>query len=175
MITKNDDLLGTLIHDVAHLLRLDIDRRLSSHNLTRVKWLALGIIHENGPMTQAELAAQLELGHASVGRLVDRLEERGFVTRRADPNDRRSYLLSETRSAKTLLKELSGMSTELREEALKNVAPSDIKTLSKSLKKVKANLKTAATTLPALAACLVISSQKFSEGSEYLLSSGIPL
>ena len=73
MITKHDDLLGTLIHDVAHLLRLDIDRRLKDHNLTRVKWLALGIIANQPHLTQRELAEKMELGNAAVGRLVDRL------------------------------------------------------------------------------------------------------
>lgn len=140
MITKHDDLLGTLIHDVAHLLRLEIDRRLNDYNLTRVKWLALGIIHHKGPVTQSELASELELGEASVGRLVDRLVERNFVVRGKDPRDRRSYKLRLTTQADVLLEELDGTAASLREDTLNALSDTEIKALNSGLLKLKDNL-----------------------------------
>lgn len=150
MITKNDDLLGTLIHDVAHLLRHDIDRRLEPHNLTRVKWLALGVLARNGALTQAELAQKMELGNATVGRLVDRLEDRGFVARAPDENDRRSYQVSVTQSAKDLLKNLDATGAEFRKDTLESLSDAEIIGLNKGLLKLKENLKTKAATACAL-------------------------
>lgn len=141
MITKDDDLLGTLIHDVAHLLRFEIDKRLKPHNLTRVKWLALGILKRHPTLTQVELAEKLELGAASVGRLVDRLEERGFVTREADPNDRRSYRLHLTEEAISLLRDLDGLADSLRADTLDNFSEDEVETLNAGLSKLKRNLK----------------------------------
>lgn len=144
MITKHDDLLGTLIHDVAHLLRHEIDRRLKPHNLTRVKWLALGIIANNPGLTQAELAQKLELGNAAVGRLVDRLEQRQFIIRKPDPDDRRAYRLTLTKPAKNLLDHLKDTATKLRVDVLNGFSDNEVKTLNRGLYKLEKNLKSIA-------------------------------
>jgi len=141
MITKHDDLLGTLIHDVAHLLRLDIDRRVKAHNLTRIKWLALGVIHNRPEITQAELASELELGAAAVGRLVDRLGDRGFVIRSASSRDRRAHLLHLTPKAETLIVELDGTASALREETLAGLTDREISKLNSGLNRLKTNLQ----------------------------------
>jgi DNA-binding MarR family transcriptional regulator len=159
MITKTDDLLGTLIHDVAHLLRHDIDARLEPHNLTRVKWLALGIIDHQGPMTQSDLAAEMELGAASVGRLVDRLVERGFVIRSQHPEDRRSYRLSLSKTAEALLKELDGTAAQLRQDTLHALSDAEIQSLNSGLLKLKNNLKARALVASVV---LFVSAQKLS-------------
>ena len=144
MITKHDDLLGTLIHDVAHLLRLDIDRRVAPHNLTRTKWLALGVIHHNPGLSQAVLASELELGAAAVGKLVDRLEDRGFVMRTSAPGDRRARTLSLTPIAEKLVTELDATTHELKEDVLDGLSEREVKLLNQGLNKLKKNLQRAA-------------------------------
>ena len=89
MIGKDDNSLGALLHDVAHLLRKKVDREVEPYNLTRAKWQALGVLDRKEGLTQTELAGELELGVATVGRLVERLEARGFIERRPDPIDAR--------------------------------------------------------------------------------------
>jgi len=170
MITKQDDLLGTLIHDVAHLLRLDIDRRLVEHNLTRVKWLALGILQKRGALTQSELSERLELGAASVGRLVDRLEDRGFVMREQDPEDRRSYRLVLTDTARTLLKELEGTSTSLREDTLHSLTKTEVSSLNSGLLKLKKNLQSRAAAIVAITSLTALKSASYSEALSTMAS-----
>lgn len=146
MITKHDDLLGTLIHDVAHLLRLEIDQRVESKNLTRTKWLALGIIDANPGLSQSELAIELELGAAAVGRLVDRLVARNFVERRSTDSDRRAYQLYLTRDARKLITKLDGVSAQLRKDVLRGLEDEDVSRLTHGLQQLKKNLQ--AQTLP---------------------------
>lgn len=141
MIGKDNDLLGSLIHDVAHLLRLDIDERLKDHNLTRVKWLALGVVQDSPHISQADLAASMELGSATVGRLVDRLVERGFLVRENDPDDRRSYLLSLTPLATQTIKALNDVPAALRTDALRGLTKADTASLRHCLVQMKTNLK----------------------------------
>lgn len=141
MITKHDDLLGTLIHDVAHLLRLEIDQRVESKNLTRTKWLALGIIDANPGLSQSELAIELELGAAAVGRLVDRLVARNFVERRSTESDRRAYQLYLTRDARKLITKLDGVATQLRKDLLRGLDDEDVSCLTNGLQQLKKNLQ----------------------------------
>jgi DNA-binding MarR family transcriptional regulator len=154
MITKHDDLLGTLVHDVAHLLRHEIDRRLQPYNLTRAKWLALGIIANRPHLTQSELAVELELGNAAVGRLIDRLIGRGFIVREDNPDDRRAYRLVVTEEATELLKELEAIGSDLRSDLLAPFSEHNIKQLNSGLTKLKKQLK--ATSAAALSALMLM-------------------
>ena len=167
---KQDDLLGTLIHDVAHLLRLDIDRRLVEHNLTRVKWLALGILQKRGALTQSELSERMELGAPSVGRLVDRLEERGFVMREQDPDDRRSYRLVLMDTAMALLKELEGTSTSLREDTLHSLNDTEVSSLNSGLLKLKKNLRSRVTVIIAVTSLTAFKTTNYSEAFSTMAS-----
>lgn len=170
MITKHDDLLGTLVHDVAHLLRLDIDRRVAPFNLTRIKWLALGIIHRNPGLTQAEVAAELELGAAAVGRLIDRLGDRGFVLRSQSPDDRRAYLLSLTPAAEKLVHSLDETAHSLRHELLEGFSDKEVSALNRGLSKLKSNLQKASA---AVAAMVPIRAETCTELQTTLLSANL--
>lgn len=141
MIQSPHDILGTLVHDVAHLLRLEIDRRVRGHGLTRGKWRALHILGEGRQLTQSELAGRLGLGAAATGRLVDRLVRRGFVERRPDPGDRRAYRLGLTDRAAAVLDELEGMSSGLGGELLDGLSADELASLGGGLRKLKKTLQ----------------------------------
>jgi MarR family transcriptional regulator for hemolysin len=143
MIRKHSDLVGSIVHDVAHLIRLRIDRKLKRFGLTRVKWLALGILHKHPMMSQTELARALELGEAATGRLVDRLEDRGLVERFSDPNDRRVRKLNLTATAERLLIDMKDLSDELRGEMLDGIPKEDLRAMERGLKALKSNLRKA--------------------------------
>jgi DNA-binding MarR family transcriptional regulator len=53
----------------------------------------MSILEREGPMTAGEIADRTGLATASVTALVDRLEQRGFVRRVRDPNDRRRVIV----------------------------------------------------------------------------------
>ena len=75
--------------DVARLMRTVFDRRVRRLGLTRAQWLALTRLHRRPGASQSELADMMEVEKATVGRLVDRLEAKGWVERRAQAGDRR--------------------------------------------------------------------------------------
>jgi MarR family transcriptional regulator for hemolysin len=140
MIGKDDNSLGALLHDVAHLLRVTIDRELTPYNLTRAKWLALGVLDRKEGLTQTELAAELELGDATVGRLVERLEERGFIERRPDKSDARVKRLYIQQVARPELDELEHVAASVRQKALRGLTKSNQSLLLQALSKMKSNL-----------------------------------
>lgn len=140
MIGKHDNSLGALIHDVAHLLRTVIDREVAPYNLTRAKWLALGVLDRKEGLTQTELAEALELGNATVGKLLERLEERGFVTRKADDQDSRVKRIFINPAARPRIVELEAVAADVRSTALKKITKSQQKELVALLSTIKANL-----------------------------------
>ena len=141
MIGKNDGTLGFLVHDVARMLRALIDRRVESYNLTHAKWQALGILDMSEGISQTELAQTLELERSTVGRLMDRLEARGFIERRPDPTDRRALRLYLTDTARPVLDDLEHVAEEVRSIALTGLSPQEVIELKRMLAIVKGNLQ----------------------------------
>ncbi|MCC3304179.1 MarR family winged helix-turn-helix transcriptional regulator [Sneathiella sp. HT1-7] len=140
MLSKTDNTLGTLVHEVAHLLRTHIDRRVEPYNLTRAKWLALGVLDRRDGITQTELADYLELDKSTIGRLLDRLEERGFIRREKDPNDRRVFRIFIAKTAYPVLTELEQVADGVRAQALSGISEEDNEKLLALLGQVKKNL-----------------------------------
>lgn len=145
MLRKDDDVVGTLLHDIAHLLRYRIDDALRPFELTRVAWLAISLIarhqEEQETLTQSDLAHDLELGPAATGKLLDRLQDRGLIQRLADPADRRTHRIALTPSAHALLETLAPLGDHIREEVLQDLPPGERDALLRSLIKIKTRLQ----------------------------------
>ena len=101
--------LEFLINDVARLLRREFGRRVRDMDLTRSQWWVMVHLIRFDGYNQTQLAEELEIGKVALGGLLDRLEARGWIERRGDPEDRRvmNVLLTEAgariRSSRTLL------------------------------------------------------------------------
>ncbi len=79
----------TLLFQASALLdqiRLSIWDR---ENLTVTQLRLLGHLHDQGGLSNAELAERLYVTRPSVSALLERLERAGFIRRQVSPNDRR--------------------------------------------------------------------------------------
>jgi DNA-binding MarR family transcriptional regulator len=95
--------------DLASRLRLDISRmarRLRQEagaELSPSQTAALATIECHGPLTPSELAVRERIQRPTATRVLARLEEAGLVDRAADPQDRRSSLVSISEDGSVLL------------------------------------------------------------------------
>jgi len=78
-----------LLHDVARMQRTRFDQWARTYGMTRAQGIILTRLQRQPGLSQNEMAALCEVEPITVGRLVDRLEARGLIERRADPSDRR--------------------------------------------------------------------------------------
>jgi DNA-binding MarR family transcriptional regulator len=131
-----------LLGDVGRLVRTHADRRAREGGMTRAQWVILGRLERQDGLTQKELAAVLEVEPITVGRLVDRLQARGLVERRADPRDRRVWRLHLTQAAGPVLRELAAYRAALHEEITAGLAPQEVERVVEALLRMKANLLT---------------------------------
>jgi DNA-binding MarR family transcriptional regulator len=86
--TLEKDLL-IVLNDVARLTRTRFDQAARAFGMTRAQWIILARLSRQPGISQNELATICEVEPITVARLIDRLEGRGMVERRPDPNDRR--------------------------------------------------------------------------------------
>jgi DNA-binding MarR family transcriptional regulator len=78
-------------------------RQQSNTGLTPTQLSALAAVDHHGPLTLGDLAQHEQIAPPTVTKVVAKLEADGFLTRQADPDDRRSTLVATTRSGRKLL------------------------------------------------------------------------
>ena len=131
---------GYLVNDVARLLRREFDRRVKHMGLTRAQWFVLAHLYRNDGRTQRELADELDMEPAPLGRLVDRLEESGWLRRAPSPADRRANLVYLTDKIVPLIEEMRAAADNLYKDAFKGLSPKRVEDFIEALTIAKSNL-----------------------------------
>lgn len=144
--TRSWDLrLGYLIHDVSRLRRVSFDRELAPIGITRSQWWVLAFISRKDGLPQTQLAKELDVGKVALGSLIDRLQNSGFVERRADEKDRRVKRVFLTEKANKLIKKIVPLTERFNERILEGVPREDLELTSRTLFAMKQNLIALAT------------------------------
>ncbi|MFN0041293.1 MAG: MarR family winged helix-turn-helix transcriptional regulator [Burkholderiales bacterium] len=112
---------GFILNDVARLLRTAFDRRVRALGLTRSQWWVLNHLFRNDGITQSELADVLEVQKPTLGRLLDRMEQKGWIRREGHSGDRRAKRVFLTEEVEPAIKTMRAAAATLRKEALDTV------------------------------------------------------
>ena len=131
---------GFLLHDIARLMRKRFDQRARALGLSRSQWQVLAHLSRHEGINQSGLAEILEIENITLGRLIDRMEEAGWVERRSDPRDRRARLLYTTAKVAPMMERMHALAEETREEALAGLPPAERDAMMDQLTRVRANL-----------------------------------
>jgi MarR family transcriptional regulator for hemolysin len=131
---------GFLLMDVSRLMRTVYDRRVRGMGLTRSQWWVLNFLFRHPGATQTELAAVLEIERPTLGRLLDRLEKKGWVRRVHDERDRRAWRVHLTKAAEPAMRKLRTRAAQLRKDALAGLSAAERERFVDTLLAIKANL-----------------------------------
>lgn len=132
--------IGLLLHDVSRLLRRRFQLRLKTDGLTRGQWSVLVHLARHEGINQTSLADILEIEPISLVRMLDRLEQAGWLERRPDPSDRRARLLYLRPEAGEALEPIWALGAEVRQAALSGVSAAEQDQLIEILLRMKENL-----------------------------------
>ncbi|MDQ8046479.1 MAG: helix-turn-helix domain-containing protein, partial [Patulibacter sp.] len=72
------------------------DEALAAHGVTTPRARVLGHVATSGPLRLNAVATEVGISQGTASELVEALVRDGFLTRAADPTDRRATLLSAT-------------------------------------------------------------------------------
>lgn len=140
MASDGIDRLGFLIHDSARLLRRRFEGKGKSLGLSAAQWrLMVRLVKEEG-VAQARLAELLEIEPISVSRLLDRMEEGGWIERRQDLNDRRVRMIFPTDKSRDAFASIKSAAGEVYEAALAGLSQDERRILVKALNTIVTNL-----------------------------------
>lgn len=103
---REEEQVSTLVFHLGRELRTALDRRLTNHGLTSQQAALLllsRLLREPNPN---RLAERLGTDTAGMTRLMDRLESKGLIFRKINPDDRRSIVIALGPKSKQMLPRL---------------------------------------------------------------------
>lgn len=136
-----------LFRDIARFRAKLFDRMFEHHGLTSSQSAVINVLGRENGLTQSELALRLDIGAVAAGGLVERLEARGLVSRRVDPNDRRANRVYLTHESLSLLDAMNQTINAIDSIAYGGLSAAEVETLEAMLVRVRGNLVEAVKTV----------------------------
>lgn len=137
---KAENSFSTVISKASRLLVNRISKNLSKHQVTAEQWTILANLWQHNGQTQQALADFSNKNKASITHLIDNLEKRKLVERRADDTDRRNKKIFLTEEGKELQEELSKIVKKTVKQATEGIDKKELKSTKKVLKSIIGNL-----------------------------------
>ncbi len=129
---------------VSHSLLHDLQAQsFAGHDLSFVQWLILIKLREKPQLTASDLCRQMNHDNGALTRLLDQLEERGYVTRQRSEEDRRVVELGLTAAGRRKAEEMLPLGVNNLNAALDGFSKGEFAELIRLLNKFIDNLKVA--------------------------------
>jgi DNA-binding MarR family transcriptional regulator len=130
---------GSLLHQVVRAITTELDRRFASLGVT-TQQAALLLNACSGVGSPSQLTHAVGTDTAGMTKLLDRLEAKGLVRRRPNPDDRRSVLVEPTERGLALAPQLTPVFGEVARQAFDGFTDEEAGQLSFLLRRIAANL-----------------------------------
>ena len=109
-------------------------------DLTPEQFLLIDLLWNQGPLSQQDLADQMQKDKNSVTKLVDAIERKGFVVRRQNRNDRRSNTLVLTENANQLKPGAKLKGISILDRMLEGISEEELRSFLATLRKLNVNM-----------------------------------
>lgn len=132
--------IGYRLADNSRQLRRLFDERVRGLGLTGPQARLLLSLDRYPYENQAFYAERLEIEPITLTRIVDRLEDAGWIERRSDPGDRRARILHLTDKSRGIVTRLTANVEALFEEMLEGFDPAERAMFANLLDRIAANI-----------------------------------
>lgn len=125
---KSIDLQATPGHLIRRAQQIAVSifaEQLSSADITPVQFAILNALLDSPGIDQVSLAKRVAFDPATSGSVIGRLEAKGWVVRKTDPNDRRRKLLVVTREGVQALGLVQADVARIQEKILSPLTPQE--------------------------------------------------
>jgi len=127
------DSIGYLMKRTQHLMRDRIEQVFASQGITFQQWIVLMHVRDGLAITIAGLCEELRHDSGAMTRLIDQLEERGFVERQRQSADRRVVNLALTPAGRKMVNSLVPLTVDALNWSLEGFTKADVQQLKSLL------------------------------------------
>ena len=132
--------IGYSIAMANRALRKALDAELGHYGITFSQWQILAGLALEGETSQVKLAELIGVEGPTLVRILDRMEQKGWIRRKVSLRDRRQKLISPTKKVEGVWKKMTECAHGVRDGAVKGISAKDVANLQKLLKKIRENL-----------------------------------
>jgi DNA-binding MarR family transcriptional regulator len=118
----------------------ELSQGLKEHGLRVPEWRALAALYTRTDCTMGELAELATIDRTTLTRTIDRMQDAGWLSRRADDADMRITRLALTAAGRRMFDRIWPDVQQLNSLALEGLSPSQIDELRKTLERMRTNL-----------------------------------
>ena len=133
----SDESLADALGAVSRQLREKSAETLAPWDITPAHLRALRMLTRHGTMRLSELSDRLQIAPRSATEVVDKLQARGLVRRRADPDDRRATLVDVTDHGADVLTEIRATHGTEAGRVFGRLSPADRAELARILSELR--------------------------------------
>ena len=130
------DSIGYLVKRTQHLMRDRIEHVFASQGITFQQWVVLMHLRDGIATTTAGLCEELRHDSGAMTRLIDQLEERGFIERQRQSADRRVVDLALTTAGRKMVDSLVPLTVDALNWTLEGFTKADVQQLKSLLRRV---------------------------------------
>lgn len=137
--------LGYLIAKTNWLMKSHFGRAIRQGNLdiTPEQWAVLYTVVKNPGISQTEVARICMKDKANITHILDSLEEKRYIKRISDLNDRRIKVIMPTSAAEEILNRLIVIAEASNAKFIQGLTAAERQSLMEALRKISASLETA--------------------------------
>ncbi len=121
-------------------LRKALDAELGHYGITFSQWQVLAGLALEGEISQVKLAELIGVEGPTLVRILDRMEQKGWIKRKISSRDRRQKLISPTKKVEGVWKKMTECAHGVRNNAVKGISSKDVVKLRRLLEKIRENL-----------------------------------
>ena len=114
------------LHRTTHCTLHALGSALADLSLGAAEINALANLADRGALSVRELSAETGTRATTLTGVLDRLENRGYLTRELDPTDRRSFRLPLTEAGQAVAERIQAAVAALERDALARLSPTQI-------------------------------------------------
>jgi DNA-binding MarR family transcriptional regulator len=125
--------IGYLVRRASNLMSARVEAVFAKHEITFVQWLVLLQLRDDLVHTGAELCRDMCHDSGALTRVIDQLEQRGFLTRQRSLGDRRIVTLHLTDEGRRVVESLVPVTVNLLNRAVAKFTDEEVTTLTSLL------------------------------------------
>lgn len=139
-ILQKDDALIHQIYVTMRLFTKNLNDVISPYDIYSSEWTIINYLHHHEAISQADLAAALQIEPAAVSKTIGKMEKKGLVTR-SSAKDKREKHISMTLKCRELFPQLATTIAQHRQQSLTGISEQSRQDMLQLMKTMFDNLK----------------------------------
>lgn len=115
--------------------------QLKPYGITPEQWSVLYQIHLEEGINQKQISVRTDKDQPTITRILDVLDKKQLIQRKADPSDRRAFLIFMTPAVKLLIEDTIPLEVRLNEELIQGVTDEQLQCLHQVMMQIQHNIE----------------------------------